>query len=74
MLIEFIQKKMNSARYKKLEDGSYLGDISSVHGVWANAKTLSECKKELREVLEDWMLLNVYNRKKIVGLRMPVSA
>ncbi|MEK7629628.1 MAG: type II toxin-antitoxin system HicB family antitoxin [Patescibacteria group bacterium] len=52
------------AKYKKIKDGTYFGEISNVKGVWANAKNLKDCKKELREVLEDWLFLKVKNREK----------
>jgi hypothetical protein len=59
MLVEFVQRKMELAKYKLLEDGSYFGEIPGLQGVWGNAKTLEECRRELQEVLEDWLLLKV---------------
>lgn len=59
MLNEFIDKKLKLARYKLLADKSYFGEIPGVPGVWANARTLEKCRDELREVLEDWLLLKV---------------
>lgn len=53
MLSEYIAKKLRMARHKLLENGSYFGEIPGVEGVWANAKNLEDCRKELREVLED---------------------
>ena len=52
MLIEYIDKKLKQARYKLLEDGTYFGKIPGVRGVWANARNLEDCRKELQEVLE----------------------
>jgi predicted RNase H-like HicB family nuclease len=48
-----------TAKYKILQDGSYFGEIPEAPGVWANAKTLKECKKELKEVFIDWLKLNI---------------
>jgi len=56
MLTEFIAKKLKEAKYKKLRDGSYFAEIPSLRGVWANSKTLRVCKKELMEVLKEWLL------------------
>lgn len=61
MLTEFILKTLKSAKYKLLKDGSYFGEIRGFKGVWANAKNLKDCKKELQEVLEDWLSLKVIN-------------
>lgn len=33
--------------------------ISEFNGVWANAENLETCREELREVLEEWILLRV---------------
>lgn len=73
MLSEFILKKLREARYKLLEDGSYFGEIAGLRGVWANATKLEDCRKELREVLEDWLLLKVRDRENIPGFRFKIG-
>ncbi len=67
MLTEFIEKKLKTARYKLLKDGSYFGEIPGIKGVWANDKNLEDCRKELKGVLEDWLLLKVRERENIPG-------
>ena len=42
-----------------VEDGTYFGEIYGFQGVWAKADTLEECTKELAEVLEDWIILEI---------------
>lgn len=69
MLTEYIQKMLHKATYKKLEDGSYFGEIPSAKGVWANQKSLETCREELREVLEDWLLVQIRSGSPIKGLR-----
>ena len=73
MLTEYVQNKMERAEYKILRDGTYFGAIPSLQGVWANAKTLEGCRKELREVLEDWLLLKISSREKVPGLRWKIG-
>ena len=73
MLSEFILKKLREARYKFLKDGSYFGEIASLRGVWANAKNLEDCRKELQEVLEDWLLLKVRDRENVPGFRLKIG-
>ncbi len=70
MFSSFIEKKMQSATYKLLKDGSFFGEIPGLNGVWANAKQLEACRKELQEVLEDWVLLKVRSRERIPGLQV----
>ncbi len=57
MLTEFINKKLSVAQYKILKNKDYFGEIPGLKGVWASAKNLEDCRKELQEVLEDWLLL-----------------
>ena len=73
MLTEFIAKKLIQTRYKILRDGTYFAEIPGLRGVWANAKNLEECRKELQEVLEDWILLKVRNRERIPGFTIKVD-
>lgn len=73
MLNEFIAKKLKIARYKLLKDGSYFGEIPGMKGVWANAKTLENCREELREVLEDWLFLKVREKEKIPGFAIRID-
>jgi predicted RNase H-like HicB family nuclease len=50
---------MGHARYEILEDGTYYGEIPDCPGVYANAETLEGCRDQLREVLEDWIVLGL---------------
>ncbi|MCL5269962.1 MAG: type II toxin-antitoxin system HicB family antitoxin [bacterium] len=68
MLMEYIQAALSHARYEILPDnGSYYGEIPECNGVYANADTLEGCREELREVLEEWVLLRVHK-----NLSLPV--
>ncbi len=60
MLTEYVQAALKKARYEILtDDSSFYGEIPGFSGVYANADTLEECRNELREVLEDWILLSI---------------
>jgi len=73
MLSEYVTKKLQQARYKLLKDGSYFGDIPGLKGVWANAKNLEDCRGELQEILEDWLILKVRDREAIPGFTIKVD-
>ena len=73
MLSEFIAKKLKQAKYKLLKDGSYFGEVPGLKGVWANASNLEDCRKDLQEVLEDWLLLKVRDQEKIPGFDIKVD-
>jgi predicted RNase H-like HicB family nuclease len=60
MLTEYVQAALKKARYEILsDDSSFYGEIPGFSGVYANAGTLEECRNDLREVLEDWILLSI---------------
>ena len=61
MLLEYIQAALRHAKYEILpDDGSYYGEIPECGGVYANAETLEDCREQLREVLEEWLLFRVH--------------
>ena len=60
MLTNYIEAAMHKAHYEILPDGEgYFGNIPDLQGVWANAETLEACREELREVLEEWILIGL---------------
>lgn len=67
MLTDFINRKLAIANYKLLKDGSYFGEIVSLKGVWASALTLEDCRRELQEVLEDWLVVKMIAGDKVPG-------
>jgi predicted RNase H-like HicB family nuclease len=50
---------MRGAKYELLEEGGYYGSIPGFDGVWADAASLEECRDELAEVLEEWLLFRL---------------
>ena len=59
MLSEYIDRAMQHAHYEKTEAGQYFGSISVTPGVWSEAGNLEKCRAELREVLEEWIILSL---------------
>jgi predicted RNase H-like HicB family nuclease len=60
MLTDYLQAAMRKAKYEILSDGEgYFGRIPQLQGVWANAETLEACREELREVLEEWIMIGL---------------
>jgi len=59
MLNQYIQKALERAEYKRLDDQTWFAEIPGFIGVWANAATVEICRKELVEVLEEWVLLKL---------------
>jgi predicted RNase H-like HicB family nuclease len=62
MLIDYIKAALKRAEYKKLEDGSWFAEIPDCKGVWANGGSVEECRDELQEVLEEWIILKIRDK------------
>ncbi len=68
MLSKYIESKLKNTNFKVLKDRSYFAFIPGISGVWANARNKKAAKEELREVLEEWVLLKVRDKENIPGL------
>ena len=59
MIQAYLNASVKKAHYKQLEDESWFAEIPGFEGVWANASTVEECRSELLEVLEEWLILKI---------------
>ena len=77
MLTQYIQAAMRLAKYKILsDDGSYYGEIPGFQGVCANAEMLGDCRNELQEVLERWIIFRLSKKlslPSVNGLKLSVE-
>lgn len=76
MLVEYIQGVLEKAEYKKLEDGTWFAETPGFDGVWANGKTVEGCRKELVEVLEEWLILKLndgYPIPTVKGIKLNIK-
>jgi len=63
MLIEYIEAALKKAHYEIIDDKEpFYGEIPGFKGIWATGKTLEECRKNLKEVLEGWILLSIQKK------------
>ncbi len=61
MLLNYIQAAMRHAKYEILaDDGTFYGAIPECNGVYANTDSLEECREQLVEILEEWILFRVH--------------
>ena len=64
----YLSTAMKRAHYEILPDsGGYYGEIPDCPGVYATSASLEECREQLEEVLEEWVLLRVHR-----NLSLPV--
>jgi predicted RNase H-like HicB family nuclease len=60
MLTEYVEAAMRRANYEILpDDNTFYGEIPGFDGVYANSDNLEACRSELKEVLEEWILLSI---------------
>ena len=47
------------AEYDTLEDGSYVATVEGLQGVIAIGDSIEECRRDLIEVIEGWIVLRL---------------
>ena len=67
MLAEYLEEALKMARYEIIEDDEpYYGEVTELPGVWATGKSLEECRENLRDVIDGWILVRIQK-----GLAIP---
>ena len=62
MLVEYVEEALRRARYEIIQDEQpYYGEVAELKGVWATGKSLEECREQLKEVVEGWILVSLRN-------------
>ncbi|OPL10105.1 MAG: hypothetical protein AVO34_12070 [Firmicutes bacterium ML8_F2] len=62
MLIEYVEEALKRANYTMIEDDEpYYGEIKDLPGVWATGSTLEECRENLKETIESWIIVSIKN-------------
>ena len=60
MIQTYIDAAMRQARYELIQDDEpYYGEILALPGVWASGPTLEDCRQNLLEVVDGWLLFRV---------------
>jgi predicted RNase H-like HicB family nuclease len=60
MLTQYIQQALERAHYELIEDEEpYYAEVGGLEGVWATGKTLEECRRNLADAIEDWLLFSI---------------
>ncbi len=61
MLTEYVEEALRRAHYEIIEDPDepFYGEVKELEGVWASGKSLEECRSQLKDVVEGWILLSI---------------
>ena len=67
MLLDYLNAALERARYEILagEKEKFYAEIPLCRGVWANGKTLEECRRNLMSTLEGWLIIRLQRRLSI---------
>ena len=72
MFQEFLTSYLQKARYELIDQGkTYYGEIRELKGVWATGKSLEECRNNLLDTLEGWVLLRLRKELPIPNFKIP---
>jgi|SRR5215510_6103796 len=59
LIARYLREAIKSADLKRLEDGTWFGEITTCPGVWASADEPDQAILELKDVLFDWVVLKI---------------
>jgi predicted RNase H-like HicB family nuclease len=66
VLTSYLDAAMRHAHYELIDGGATVyAEIRELPGVYATSPSVEECRTELREVLEEWVLLGLTMRHAI---------
>ena len=68
MPIQYIQAALEKAKYEIIDDEEpYYGEVPELEGVWAAGKTLEEWRRNLEEVIDEWIIFRLNNGSPLPG-------
>ena len=60
MITEYINAALGRAKYGLIEDENpFYGEVPELKGVWAVGTTLEECRRNLAEVIDGWLVVRL---------------
>ena len=60
LIAQYVEAALSRAKYELIEDEEpYYGEVPELEGVWATGKTLEECRHNLAEVIDGWLVVRL---------------
>ena len=59
MISSYIDRALHRAQYEKVDDNEFCATVPGLRGVIATGRTLEQCREQLAEVIEEWVLVRV---------------
>jgi predicted RNase H-like HicB family nuclease len=74
MIQNYIENYLNKAKYEIIDGGeNFYGEIRELRGVWATGKNLEECRENLINTIEGWLILRLRKNVAIPNFKIPNS-
>ncbi len=68
----YISNYLNKAKYELIDDNKkFYAEIKELRGVWATGDTLEECRQNLVNTLEGWLILRLRKNLPVPNLKIP---
>ena len=60
MLTEYVAAALGKAHYEMIQDDEpFYGEVRELPGVYATGVTLEDCRRNLKDVVEGWLLITI---------------
>jgi predicted RNase H-like HicB family nuclease len=59
VITRYIDQALQRARYRQVDGGLYCATVQGLRGVIATGPTLEDCRDQLAQVVEEWILVRV---------------
>lgn len=59
MITQYIAAAVKQAEFERMENGRWFATIPACKGCWVEGASVEECRVELPEALESWLLLGL---------------
>ena len=59
MISQYVASALERAQYRSIDNGTFAATVRGLKGVVATGTTLEACRRDLTEVIEEWVLVRV---------------
>jgi predicted RNase H-like HicB family nuclease len=59
VITRYIDQALRRAHYRQVDGGLYCATVRGLRGVIATGTTLEDCRDQLAQVVEEWILVRV---------------
>ena len=68
MISRYVERALERAQYRLFDDGTFSATVRGLRGVIATGTSLEACRRDLAEVVEEWVLVRIARRLNVPAL------